>query len=131
MILRPPRSTRTDTLFPYTTLFRSHENLLTNDSAMLIRKDRGKSFHAVEIQFAPFAMRCCCGRCGRNLGTRSRGCRAWHRVVRRSKYVEARSAGGCSEPPAIVGLVCPYAARACFSFRSGGADFFESLGGCV
>src|SRR3546814_14178683 len=25
MILRPPRSTRTDTLFPYTTLFRSRE----------------------------------------------------------------------------------------------------------
>src|SRR3546814_2369061 len=25
MILRPPRSTRTDTLFPYTTLFRSDE----------------------------------------------------------------------------------------------------------
>src|SRR3546814_15089374 len=24
MVLRPPRSTRTDTLFPYTTLFRSH-----------------------------------------------------------------------------------------------------------
>src|SRR3546814_4045822 len=28
MILRPPRSTRTDTLFPYTTLFRSHKCLL-------------------------------------------------------------------------------------------------------
>src|SRR3546814_678321 len=27
MIRRPPRSTRTDTLFPYTTLFRSIENL--------------------------------------------------------------------------------------------------------
>src|SRR3546814_10850156 len=27
MIRRPPRSTRTDTLFPYTTLFRSHESL--------------------------------------------------------------------------------------------------------
>src|SRR3546814_14774777 len=27
MIRRPPRSTRTDTLFPYTTLFRSHEEL--------------------------------------------------------------------------------------------------------
>src|SRR3546814_9790729 len=27
MIRRPPRSTRTDTLFPYTTLFRSHETL--------------------------------------------------------------------------------------------------------
>src|SRR3546814_17790953 len=25
IILRPPRSTRTDTLFPYTTLFRSHD----------------------------------------------------------------------------------------------------------
>src|SRR3546814_3990659 len=28
MIRRPPRSTRTDTLFPYTTRFRSHRNLL-------------------------------------------------------------------------------------------------------
>src|SRR3546814_6552471 len=27
MIRRPPRSTRTDTLFPYTTLFRSHPGL--------------------------------------------------------------------------------------------------------
>src|SRR3546814_20255441 len=29
MIRRPPRSTRTDTLFPYTTLFRSHATHLT------------------------------------------------------------------------------------------------------
>src|SRR3546814_1302869 len=28
MIRRPPRSTRTDTLFPYTTLFRSYESRL-------------------------------------------------------------------------------------------------------
>src|SRR3546814_1620509 len=27
MIRRPPRSTRTDTLFPYTTLFRSHAEI--------------------------------------------------------------------------------------------------------
>src|SRR3546814_5270461 len=27
MIRRPPRSTRTDTLFPYTTLFRSHRRI--------------------------------------------------------------------------------------------------------
>src|SRR3546814_1664171 len=27
MIRRPPRSTRTDTLFPYTTLFRSHRRV--------------------------------------------------------------------------------------------------------
>src|SRR3546814_8735438 len=31
MIRRPPRSTRTDTLFPYTTLFRSHK-LGSNES---------------------------------------------------------------------------------------------------
>src|SRR3546814_9213260 len=28
MILRPPRSTRTDTLFPYTTLFRSGQGIV-------------------------------------------------------------------------------------------------------
>src|SRR3546814_17196915 len=33
MIRRPPRSTRTDTLFPYTTLFRSHRQVL--EHAML------------------------------------------------------------------------------------------------
>src|SRR3546814_6189202 len=32
MILRPPRSTRTDTLFPYTTLFRSSPQLLLGSS---------------------------------------------------------------------------------------------------
>src|SRR3546814_1000634 len=30
MIRRPPRSTRTDTLFPYTTLFRSPCNIFSN-----------------------------------------------------------------------------------------------------
>src|SRR3546814_8417395 len=37
MILRPPRSTRTDTLFPYTTLFRSQRCLLLHAVA---RRDR-------------------------------------------------------------------------------------------
>src|SRR3546814_15768575 len=32
MIRRPPRSTRTDTLFPYTTLFRSCERLYLHDA---------------------------------------------------------------------------------------------------
>src|SRR3546814_10967922 len=31
MLRRPPRSTRTDTLFPYTTLFRSQHELITED----------------------------------------------------------------------------------------------------
>src|SRR3546814_7454936 len=33
MIRRPPRSTRTDTLFPYTTLFRSIEGIASPESA--------------------------------------------------------------------------------------------------
>src|SRR3546814_2675506 len=33
MIRRPPRSTRTDTLFPYTTLFRSHRETTSNGFA--------------------------------------------------------------------------------------------------
>src|SRR3546814_17951797 len=33
MILRPPRSTRTDTLFPYTTLFRSADETLGQTQA--------------------------------------------------------------------------------------------------
>src|SRR3546814_16418512 len=34
MIRRPPRSTRTDTLFPYTTLFRSPETVRQRDLAL-------------------------------------------------------------------------------------------------
>src|SRR3546814_16689198 len=33
MLLRPPISTRTDSLFPYTTLFRSHGNRLGQQQA--------------------------------------------------------------------------------------------------
>src|SRR3546814_11141620 len=36
MIRRPPRSTRTDTLFPYTTLFRS-KNLMSHDKGNTFR----------------------------------------------------------------------------------------------
>src|SRR3546814_14133807 len=35
MIRRPPRSTRTDTLFPYTTLFRSHDSQVAIPLAIL------------------------------------------------------------------------------------------------
>src|SRR3546814_5135597 len=42
MIRRPPRSTRTDTLFPYTTLFRSLDLCKALDvSSVTIRKDLG------------------------------------------------------------------------------------------
>src|SRR3546814_9376561 len=36
MIRRPPRSTRTDTLFPYATLFRSHDGLAGIDEHAIL-----------------------------------------------------------------------------------------------
>src|SRR3546814_1541812 len=41
MIRRPPRSTRTDTLFPYTTLFRSYLERGVADAARRNRRRRG------------------------------------------------------------------------------------------
>src|SRR3546814_6538809 len=41
MIRRPPRSTRTDTLFPYTTLFRSHDRSLLWDSYGMVMLPHG------------------------------------------------------------------------------------------
>src|SRR3546814_18939490 len=43
MIRRPPRSTRTDTLFPYTTLFRSGERLFHNAGLCLQAFAAGRS----------------------------------------------------------------------------------------
>src|SRR3546814_10316248 len=34
MIRRPPRSTRTDTLFPYTTLFRSPDHIIAGNTVL-------------------------------------------------------------------------------------------------
>src|SRR3546814_4403746 len=42
----PPRSTRTDTLFPYTTLFRSSRRALRGDRAQCQRRGRGRHFQA-------------------------------------------------------------------------------------
>src|SRR3546814_10616294 len=41
MIRRPPRSTRTDTLFPYTTLFLSHHRIANPDAAPVRRPPSG------------------------------------------------------------------------------------------
>src|SRR3546814_7618381 len=41
MILRPPRSTRTDTLFPYTTLFRSRQSSLPSSASRASRLPSG------------------------------------------------------------------------------------------
>src|SRR3546814_6886113 len=53
MIRRPPRSTRTDTLFPYTTLFRSplgrgrRSMTAATDYAQHLARDRRRSAHTV------------------------------------------------------------------------------------
>src|SRR3546814_16345538 len=50
MIRRPPRSTRTDTLFPYTTLFRSRitATILATGPSMLSRIDCNGASHGID-----------------------------------------------------------------------------------
>src|SRR3546814_9034011 len=50
MIRRPPRSTRTDTLFPYTTLFRSDDSKRQGQPFILRRKDQKDHQHTENIQ---------------------------------------------------------------------------------
>src|SRR3546814_2578366 len=54
MIRRPPRSTRTDTLFPYTTLFRS-ASVHCHEAGRLHGMDDNLAVarHAVPVQHAP------------------------------------------------------------------------------
>src|SRR3546814_3791473 len=54
MIRRPPRSTRTDTLFPYTTLFRSGEEIFLLDwlgRQLRIDAARSKKHQALNARF--------------------------------------------------------------------------------
>src|SRR3546814_5388597 len=49
MIRRPPRSTRTDTLFPYTTLFRSHQSA---DGTSPVWEALGRPFYRMDFDEA-------------------------------------------------------------------------------
>src|SRR3546814_12299557 len=56
MIRRPPRSTRTDTLFPYTTLFRSlrgdgNTNILSTPSLVTLDNEEAKFSVGQEVPF--------------------------------------------------------------------------------
>src|SRR3546814_4483078 len=51
MILRPPRSTRTDTLFPYTTLFRSDAERLDVFNGFLLSANLDALFDRFLISF--------------------------------------------------------------------------------
>src|SRR3546814_7094365 len=61
MLRRPPRSTRTDTLFPYTTLFRSHQRGVR---CALRRSNAPASPYARPV------------RAGRSIATADDGCRS-------------------------------------------------------
>src|SRR3546814_11422688 len=50
MIRRPPRSTRTDTLFPYTTLFRSRFEETQHAVELLVRNERPHVVALVEAR---------------------------------------------------------------------------------
>src|SRR3546814_20829803 len=50
MIRRPPRSTRTDTLFPYTTLFRSFKTMSVESTVSTSDSQHSKSVPAFDFQ---------------------------------------------------------------------------------
>src|SRR3546814_16444605 len=52
MIRRPPRSTRTDTLFPYTTLFRSGS---LGETLVELLVEREEALHVLRARRAPLA----------------------------------------------------------------------------
>src|SRR3546814_7068142 len=52
MIQRPPRSTRTDTLLPYTTLFRSITDTLTNENGEQVKLDEPQGIEFPSKGFA-------------------------------------------------------------------------------
>src|SRR3546814_3358385 len=72
MIRRPPRATRTDTLFPDTTLFRSEKGQADENLALCHRTDA--------VRFAGRDRLCCAARRGR--GDRSRDDRGHRRRAR-------------------------------------------------
>src|SRR3546814_951649 len=74
MIRRPPRSTRTDTLFPYTTLFRSLADLIARETGKPIWEalTEGDSFiNKVEISVAAYSERTGQKRLEGSMGTRT------------------------------------------------------------
>src|SRR3546814_16889829 len=52
MLRRPPRSTRTDTLFPYTTLFRSNDRE-ANERARLFAQTQASVYNGVAATWVP------------------------------------------------------------------------------
>src|SRR3546814_5461283 len=83
MIRRPPRSTRTDTLFPYTTLFRSHDRGLGRHCRKIVN-------HEIDLQNL-HNRRCSSGRPeARNRSWKSRGVSSIHAIITDSNGISLR-----------------------------------------
>src|SRR3546814_20631541 len=78
MIQRPPKSTRTDTLFPYTTLFRS-----ARACAARTRDRRGRAASGLGADRHGRAQ---CHRAGRRLGARAAGGDRWAGAGRQREF---------------------------------------------
>src|SRR3546814_9122316 len=75
MIRRPPRSTRTDTLFPYTTLFRSPCRPRAHERESLYRRRRQRPPHPSDARAQQFRRK------HRLRADPARARRAWLRIV--------------------------------------------------
>src|SRR3546814_11065398 len=73
MIRRPPRSTRTDTLFPYTTLFRSDAQILSNGQRQLVIVRKGGNGRQIQFARRPSKVNPALGRRIREPGRRRHG----------------------------------------------------------
>src|SRR3546814_1886537 len=71
MILRPPISTRTDTLFPYTTLFRSHAGTAATDEPGAARSENAACRHRAKCGSLPARARTT--RCRSGISRRCQG----------------------------------------------------------
>src|SRR3546814_13774065 len=104
MIRRPPRSTRTDTLFPYTTLFRSLWRRPSSDSerpskALMLRLRRRRQLRAAAC--LPSTCR------GSGFVSRQRTRTAWRGDAKQGSYVDSAlfRASSSSERTGLV-VIC-------------------------
>src|SRR3546814_2674182 len=93
MIRRPPRSTRTDTLFPYPTLFRSGQEVNAGSAALFLSADKsfvaaGKkpaSPHALPVAKEPRSMR------GGNVARKAHSATRWEKSLSAGRSEEHTS----------------------------------------
>src|SRR3546814_4915288 len=124
MIRRPPRSTRTDTLFPYTTLFRSHWRSFASPPSQGGDQGVGKTAGAI---CAVFSIRCSPPHYPphRDCPRPNRARRPVAASVRR-RYVERQRRARCA--PAVIAVVADAGADDPAVGAAGGAADDDEIG---